>query len=244
MEQCDKNSVILERFQKLISDSGNTRQTIAQAIGCDTSTVTKQYNGDMKISVDYLVKYARYFGVSTDYLLGLTDSPTTDIDLRSVCEYTGLSDEAVKALQLDTSKDIKEITNFFLSKKGYADYYELCTSMSSLPYYYEFLIGLGEFIKERYYEGTISKDLQDEYSEDMDMYLANKEYADLHNFHLTESLNQLKAIFCGKSLERYRRKGLQIELSRYKMERDKEYKDWIKELKKRQGGNNGNDRKA
>ena len=77
-ERLDKNNVILERFQELIRDSGKTRQVIAQEIGCDTSTVTKQFNGDMKISVDYLVKYARYFHVSTDYLLGMEKDELSD----------------------------------------------------------------------------------------------------------------------------------------------------------------------
>lgn len=77
-ERLDKNNVILERFQELIRDSGKTRQVIAQKIGCDTSTVTKQFNGDMKISVNYLVKYARYFHVSTDYLLGMEKDELSD----------------------------------------------------------------------------------------------------------------------------------------------------------------------
>lgn len=81
----DKNSVVLDRFKALVDNSGKTRQEIAQIIGCDTSTVTKQYNGDMKISVDYLVKYAKLFEVSTDYLLGLTIFPS----IKEVKYYSG-----------------------------------------------------------------------------------------------------------------------------------------------------------
>ena len=99
---CDKNNVILERFQELIRDSGKTRQVIAQEIGCDTSTVTKQFNGDMKISVDYLVKYARYFHVSTDYLLGMEKDELSDHEkLCIVRDYTGLSKESVKQIRMD-----------------------------------------------------------------------------------------------------------------------------------------------
>ena len=95
---CDKNSVIIERFQELVNSSGKTRQTIAKDLSCDTSTVTKQYNGDMNISVDYLVKYAKYFNVSTDYLLGLTNEATNNTEMRAITDYTGLSGKAINNL--------------------------------------------------------------------------------------------------------------------------------------------------
>lgn len=96
--ECDKNNVVLDRFQDLVRKSTKTRQIIARDIGCDTSTVTKQFNGDMKISVDYLVKYAKYFEVSTDYLLGLSNAPTDNKDVQGICDYTGLSLAAVENL--------------------------------------------------------------------------------------------------------------------------------------------------
>ena len=94
----DKNRIILERLKKLIDTT--TREEIAQAFGCDTSLITKHYNGNREITVDYVVKYAKYFGVSTDYLLGITKSQTpvnTDEGelIRSVCDYTGLNENAV-----------------------------------------------------------------------------------------------------------------------------------------------------
>lgn len=92
----DKNGVILERFQKCVGE--RTREEIAKAIGCDTSMVTKHYNGDRTITIDYAVKYAKYFGVSVDYLVGNTDIPTVETDVRAICEYTGLSKQTVVCL--------------------------------------------------------------------------------------------------------------------------------------------------
>lgn len=133
---CDKNNVILERFQELIRDSGKTRQVIAQDIGCDTSTVTKQFNGDMKISVDYLVKYARYFGVSTDYLLGLQKEPTSNKDISFICEYTGLSQNAIKSLHLENEVSSKRDIDKELLH--YIDYLILCNISDDFgsEYYY------------------------------------------------------------------------------------------------------------
>lgn len=108
----DKNGVILERFKSLVNSSKKTRQAIAKDMGCDTSTVTKQYNGDLKLSVDYLVKYAKYFGVSADYLLGLSEEPSTDKDMQYICDYTGLSLAAVDNLHsISEDERYKDIVN-------------------------------------------------------------------------------------------------------------------------------------
>lgn len=50
-------------------------------------------------SADIVYTLADYFGVSSDYLLGLSDVPTTDADLRAVCEYTGLSQAAIDSIR-------------------------------------------------------------------------------------------------------------------------------------------------
>ena len=95
----DKKSIFrLERLQELIDQRGKTRQELADLLGCDNSTITKHYKGDRSVTTEYLVKYARHFGVSADYLLGLSDTKTSDTTLRSVCDYTGLSEEVVETL--------------------------------------------------------------------------------------------------------------------------------------------------
>lgn len=73
--------VKLERFHRLVdekADAGIPREAIAKEIGCDTSTVTKQYNDKQGIDIEYLYKYSKYFNVSADYLLGLSDVSSTD----------------------------------------------------------------------------------------------------------------------------------------------------------------------
>lgn len=95
----DKNKIINQRIKELIDNSGKTRQEIAKDLNCDTSTITKHYNGDRDITTFFLIKYANLFNVSADYILGLSDVKTTDIKLKSVCEFTGLSEDSIKALR-------------------------------------------------------------------------------------------------------------------------------------------------
>lgn len=52
-------------------------------------------------NVGYLTikKLAQYYGVSSDYLLGLSNTPSTKEDIRAACKTTGLSDTAIKAIR-------------------------------------------------------------------------------------------------------------------------------------------------
>lgn len=96
----DKLNIKLDRLKRLIDTK--TREQIAEALKCDTSTVTKHYNGDRRITIDYLVKYAQYFDVSADYLLGLSDVATNDKGLQYICDYTGLDEKAIQKLRIYT----------------------------------------------------------------------------------------------------------------------------------------------
>ena len=51
---------------------------------------------NMGMRAETLYCLADFYGVSLDYLLGKTDIKSFDTDLKSVCEYTGLSEQAVE----------------------------------------------------------------------------------------------------------------------------------------------------
>ena len=61
-------------------------------------TFNKYIKGAAECPIGNLVKIAKYYSVSTDYLLGLTDSRAIDDLEKAICDYTGLSDEAVKGI--------------------------------------------------------------------------------------------------------------------------------------------------
>lgn len=67
----------------------------------DIWKIEKQINKHMnskdgsKINGKYLTIYSKFFNCSTDYLLGITDIKTVNLEIRQMCELTGLSEKAI-----------------------------------------------------------------------------------------------------------------------------------------------------
>lgn len=79
------------KLKELRTQAGMTQQQLATRIGVTKSVVSFYELKERAPSPDVLVKCARIFHVSTDYLLGLTKAETIDI--------TGLPKEDVAILR-------------------------------------------------------------------------------------------------------------------------------------------------
>ena len=74
------------------------RQEVADDLGISRSSLEYYEKNKRKPDIEVLTKIADYYNVSADYLLGRTNAETTDKDLRFICEYTGLSENAISTL--------------------------------------------------------------------------------------------------------------------------------------------------
>ncbi len=105
-------SAFPDRLRTLMRENCVTQQELANSIDKSRPVVGSYANGIANPDLDTLVKIARYFGVSTDYLLG--ESEYTKPDMAEITvEDIGLSETAVAVLQqyrqLGTSKVIETI---------------------------------------------------------------------------------------------------------------------------------------
>ena len=65
-------------------------------------------NSESGVQGEFIIAYSKFFGCSTDYLLGLTDIKTAEIDIRKICEKTGLSEQAVLLLVNEDENEISK----------------------------------------------------------------------------------------------------------------------------------------
>ena len=77
-----------EKLKSLRIEKNLTQKQVADRIGLAISAVSSYESGTRYPSYDVLVKLARIFHVSTDYLLGMTDKRNIDV--------TGLSDNEIE----------------------------------------------------------------------------------------------------------------------------------------------------
>lgn len=98
-------------------------------------------------NVGYLTvkKLAQHYGVSADYLLGLSGTPSTKEDIKVACKTTGLSEQAIEELRSKTCDTpssifiIPELNDLLISPKFWDFLYYLslyrtqCSAAQSRP---------------------------------------------------------------------------------------------------------------
>ena len=85
---------ISQRIRDLRREHNLTQEQLADITGVTKSTISRIENGD-SVTDDIALTLAKYFGVSLDYLFGITDDPEPiNYDLKSL----GLSTDAAKKL--------------------------------------------------------------------------------------------------------------------------------------------------
>lgn len=91
-------NILGERVKMLLHGDPITKA--AKEIGLSQSVLSDIIAGKKKagISSTTLIQLCSYFQVSADYLLGLADNATIEPEVQAVCQYTGLSQEAVEVL--------------------------------------------------------------------------------------------------------------------------------------------------
>lgn len=67
-----------ERLRQLRDSRGLSQAQIAKLLGIAAQTYSTYETGRTDINTDQLIALAKFYSVSTDYILGIDDSPNTD----------------------------------------------------------------------------------------------------------------------------------------------------------------------
>ena len=97
-KEFNRDGIFQMRFRALCYESGKTQEQLARALGVSRPTISGWLDGKNVPDIISLTRIAEYFDVSADYLLGLSETVSPDVNLRAAVEYTGLSEAAVERL--------------------------------------------------------------------------------------------------------------------------------------------------
>lgn len=122
-----------ETIKNLRTERKLTQNDLAEMMNCNRQKIADLERGKSTPSANDLILLSKIFNVSADYLLGLSDTPTTDKDIQFICEYTGLSKKAVEVLSFykgyemiypTINKLLESEMSSFLQELGY-----MCSDM-------------------------------------------------------------------------------------------------------------------
>ena len=94
-----KNAGFPYRLRQLRNTAGESQAALSKALGVTKSTISLYETGDNVPDARTIRKMALHFGVSSDYLLGLSEAETNDKDIQSVSDFLGLSSKSVTAVR-------------------------------------------------------------------------------------------------------------------------------------------------
>lgn len=98
MEKFD-NANFGTKIVNLRKEKGFPQAKLAKLTGVTQQTLSRYEKGERQASLDFVACAAKVFGVSADYLLGLSDVKSIKQDIKIACEMTGLSEKAIEQLQ-------------------------------------------------------------------------------------------------------------------------------------------------
>lgn len=128
-----------ERIKKLCEESKISQNRLAKSIGCTGVSLSRWIRGERKISSEVLISIAKYFDVSTDYILGLSDKRNYNgcVDCDEFMEYCEVAASVAeklmaKSLEWDEEKTPDNIGNRCIAYKHFE--HEFCTWKYTMPH--------------------------------------------------------------------------------------------------------------
>ena len=99
-----------KRLKELRKENGYTIESFAEVVGIAKSTLGYYENEKRLPDIEILTRIADALNVNADYLLGRTNTTAQKGKLKTVCEFTGLSDSAAEYLsQLAKNKNYEKL---------------------------------------------------------------------------------------------------------------------------------------
>ncbi|WP_164170215.1 helix-turn-helix domain-containing protein [Ruminococcus flavefaciens] len=139
-------------LNKLFGYSGESQEEVANKLGTTRQTFGNWLAGRNQPDYETLIAIAKYYNVSTDYLLGLSKVKSPDNKVQTACEVTGLSEEAIEKL------------NNCYNNKATPEFTETISDIISCDSFFEMIEELwryGETLLQTEYIENVSETIQE-----------------------------------------------------------------------------------
>ncbi|MGN0600153.1 MAG: helix-turn-helix transcriptional regulator [Oscillospiraceae bacterium] len=98
-----EKNIFAKNLDDLIKEHNYTHQDVAKGVDVTRQAVGKWVKGESVPDVLTAGKLAKFLGVSVDYLAGNSEIKSTDVQVQSVCKFTGLDESAIENIINRTS---------------------------------------------------------------------------------------------------------------------------------------------
>ena len=158
----DKNCLFPTRFMELCSTEDKSLQCWGDDFGVTRQTISNWQLGESVPDIVKLTEIAKYFNVSTDYLLGISDTKSLDVTARAAVEYTGLTESAVGKLNAGIVDDV--VYGARLKRQKKEDYLRIASELICSAEFSEIIHRLANAEKCAHKEGLLRNLNDDRYT--------------------------------------------------------------------------------
>lgn len=96
-----------QRIVNLRKEHGESQESLLEILGVTQQTLSRYEKGERQASLEFVIKAAKHYNVSADYLLGLSDAKTTEQDTKKLIATSGLSEKSIKNLTRPYQQKLK-----------------------------------------------------------------------------------------------------------------------------------------
>lgn len=98
------NGIIGQRINKALAFRNVKQKELAKELGVKDNVVSYWCSGTRTPNVQQIIQISKILNVSADYLTGISEAKTNDIEVKAICDYTGLTEDIINTLHTQKGK--------------------------------------------------------------------------------------------------------------------------------------------
>ncbi len=100
--------IIGQRINTVLAIRNIKQKDLANAIGVSDNIISYYVSGKRTPNTEQIIAISKYLDVSSDYLLGLSDVQSANIELKAICNYMGLPENTVEKISQTMQRVIRD----------------------------------------------------------------------------------------------------------------------------------------